>query len=282
MYAGRIVEQAARGRRLRRPAASLHHRPHGLAALAGRRGGRLATIRGRGAAARPDAEGLPLRRPLPASATGTARTRCRRWPRSAPGHAPPAGRRRSSCSAAAGRMSAIRRPRSSRQHFERRDRLFDGADPPVRAVDGVTLGVHEGRDLRHRRRVRLRQVHAGPPAAAADRADRRRGRASRARTRSAACRTREMRALRARDADRLPGPVRLAQPAHDGRRHRRRAALAAQGRRPAGQRRERVAELLRTRRASARARRPLPARVLAAASGSASASPGRSPASPTS
>ena len=44
--------------------------------------------------------------------------------------------------------------------------------------------LHRGRDARHRRRVRLRQVDAGPAADAAGDADRRRGHASRARTSS--------------------------------------------------------------------------------------------------
>ena len=37
----------------------------------------------------------------------------------------------------------------------------------------------------------------------------------------------ELRALRARHADHLPGPVRLAQSAHDGRRDRRRGAASS-------------------------------------------------------
>ena len=46
--------------------------------------------------------------------------------------------------------------------------------PIVRAVDGVSLAHPARRDLRHRRRIRLRQVHTRPAAPAPDRADRRR------------------------------------------------------------------------------------------------------------
>ena len=78
------------------------------------------------------------------------------------------------------------------------------------------------------RRIRLRQVHARPPGAAADRADRRHACASTARHR----RARRARAARApaRMPDHLPGPLRVAQPAHDGGRHPRRAAGAARHR----------------------------------------------------
>ena len=51
----------------------------------------------------------------------------------------------------------------------------------------------------------------------------------------------------ARDADRLPGPVRVAQPAHDRRRHRRRAARRPRDRRPqlaAPEARERLLEVV--------------------------------------
>ncbi len=50
----------------------------------------------------------------------------------------------------------------------------------VRAVDGVAFSLARGRDARHRRRVRLRQVDDGAPADAPDRADRRHRSASRA------------------------------------------------------------------------------------------------------
>ena len=53
---------------------------------------------------------------------------------------------------------------------------------PLKAVDGVSFDLRAGRDAGHRRRVRLRQVHARPRRAAADPADRRAGDLARART----------------------------------------------------------------------------------------------------
>ena len=85
------------------------------------------------------------------------------------------------------------------------------------------------------------------------------------------------------DADHLPGPVRVPEPAHDRRarssaRRSRIHRLASASR----TKRRAVVELLR--KVGLRAGRdgPLPARVLAAASASASASPARSPSSPSS
>ena len=116
------------------------------------------------------------------------------------------------------------------------------------------------RDLRDRRRIRLREVDPRPAAAAAHRADRRRRASTRASSILALSAERAAPAP-ARDADHLPGPVRLAQSAHERRRHRRRADLAAwPGER--AERRERVAELLRTVGLLAGPRGPLPARVL--------------------
>ena len=82
------------------------------------------------------------------------------------------------------------------------------------------------------------------------------------------CRSRRPRAALAapRDRDGVPGPVRLARPAHERRTHRRRAAVGARTRRRrrAGRegRRERVREVLDGRRPRARHGRPVPARVL--------------------
>ncbi len=74
------------------------------------------------------------------------------------------------------------------------------------------------RDARRRRRVGLRQVDARPARAAADRADVGPRRVRRPRPRDAVA----VGVARAapRDADHLPGPVRVAEPAHDRRRRR--------------------------------------------------------------
>ena len=85
---------------------------------------------------------------------------------------------------------------------------------------------------------------------------------------------RELRRAAPRDADDLPGPVLLAQPAHDAARHRRRAAAGPRHEEPArarGARRGAAAP----RRAAAGVHAALPARLQRRASASASASRGR-------
>ena len=130
----------------------------------------------------------------------------------------------------------------------------------VKAVDGVTLERARGRDARRGRRERLGQDHARPRAAAAGRQPRR-DRVRRPRA-STALRGDALRPLRREHADRLPGSVRLAQPAPVGRPDRRRGPARAPHRRDAG--RARGAD----RRGAARGRPrsrdapPLSARVL--------------------
>ena len=125
---------------------------------------------------------------------------------------------------------------------------------------GRVAGRRRGRDARARRRVRLRQVdrRAGDPAAAPADVGLRTVRRPGADDAVAAAAPRRA----PRHADRLPGPVRLAQPAVAGQRHRRRAAAhprdgATRRRRPAPGRRA-----ARDRGAQPRAPQPLPARVL--------------------
>ena len=86
----------------------------------------------------------------------------------------------------------------------------------------------------------------------------------------------------ARHADRLPGPVRQPQPAHDGRRDHRRGPARPRADGQGASARTLVRELLGQGRPQPEPHPPLPARVLAAASASASASPGRSRSTPTS
>ena len=95
----------------------------------------------------------------------------------------------------------------------------------VRAVDGVSLQRGGGRDAGAGRRVGLRQVDGRPPGAAPDRADRGRGPLRRPRPRRPVGRRAAPRPRR-RPAH-LPGPLRLAQSAHDGGRDAGRAAAAA-------------------------------------------------------
>ena len=138
--------------------------PDELDAVAhGRREERLVTIPGT----------VPPRADMPAGCRFAARCPfarrdCREAPPLAeigPGHASPAGTRRSKaprCPAEArthdGRR-ILETARRSNARFVTQRPLF-GAATVVRAVDGVDLYIRAGRDLRHRRRKRLRQVHA--------------------------------------------------------------------------------------------------------------------------
>ncbi len=79
----------------------------------------------------------------------------------------------------------------------------------VYAVDGVSFDITPRRDLRPRRRVRLRQDDPRTDAAPPRGADRRARRGSRARTSSSA-RATTSRSCRRADADHLPGPGRPA------------------------------------------------------------------------
>ena len=115
---------------------------------------------------------------------------------------------------------------AGRDFLARSESLVSGQARPA-ALDGRAyqggrrrqpLGA-QGRDARRGRRIRLRQDHAGAGAAAADflrRADR----VSRQRHPGPALQGDA--AVPPRHADRVSGPVRRAEPAHVGRRHRRR------------------------------------------------------------
>ena len=109
------------------------------------------------------------------------------------------------------------------KHFPIKAGVFKHTVGQVRAVDGVDLSVVEGRDARRRRRVGLRQDDARPHDHQAARADRRHDRLRRPRHHELSSRSADA-ADPPRDPDRLPGPVRVAEPAHDRARDRRRAA----------------------------------------------------------
>ena len=143
-----------------------------------------------------------------------------------------------------------------------RSRRASSSAPSVRCGPSTASisRVQRRRDARPRRRVRLREDDARPHDHQADRADRgqdhlRRSRTSRRYSRRADAPD------PTRRADRLPGPVRVAQPADDGARDRRRAAAdprAVPRRRRPSARRGAAAN----RRPEPGAREPLPARVL--------------------
>ena len=118
--------------------------------------------------------------------------------------------------------SVSARGRGPRQALPADQGVSSGANRSarVKAVDGVTLALRRGRDPGSRRRVRLRQVHPRPAAGSAGGAHRPGRRSSGARTSSLSGRGHA--ATPPQDPDRVPGPVHLAEPQDDGRRHRRR------------------------------------------------------------
>ncbi len=143
----------------------------------------------------------------------------------------------------------------------------------VKAVDDVTLDDPPRRDARPGRRVGLREVDGRPRDPAPLRADRGHDRVRRP-GHHAPRRVGPARAAAA-DADGVPGPVRLAQPAPQRRAHRRRAAARARPREAEGGRRARP-RAAEDRRAPRGRGEPVPARVLGRPAPARSASRARS------
>ena len=194
MYAGRVVEIGDVVHDLQRAAASVHRRAHGsLPRLGrGRRTG-CEPIPGQPPSLSP-AAGLRVPPALPRCrrAASAAARRCRRCATSASAahvaachfaeelelSVPAVGARRraardrerdapqsADAAVAAARARAATRSSASRASSSTsrsRPGVFKHTVGQVRAVDGVDLDVHRGRDARHRRRVRLRQDDARP------------------------------------------------------------------------------------------------------------------------
>ena len=117
----------------------------------------------------------------------------------------------------------------------------------ITAVDDASLDLYPGREPRHRRRERLRQDHARPADAARRRADRRADHLPpRRRQRDRRDGPLEARARRLPPPGPpgLPGPLRLAEPAHDGEADHRRSALRHPHRPRRGARAQKVGDLL--------------------------------------
>ena len=176
MYAGRSSRRRRSRSIFRAPA---HPYTQGLLQLDPARSTTAASgsTRSRLRAAPAIAAGLPLRPRCPLRDRTLPPRRCRRCSPSARDHrppaaAPPAGDRGMTgapdvdASATSSVASTTLRRRGPR-------RLRAARGGAVRAVDGVSLRRRARRDAGAGRRIRLRQVHARPAAAAAHRADRR-------------------------------------------------------------------------------------------------------------
>ena len=128
----------------------------------------------------------------------------------------------------------------------------------VKAVDGIDFSVRSRRDAWPGRRKRLRQDHDRPLHPAAGAADRRRDPVRRRRRRADGAQG-TAGAAPAHPGD-LPGPVQLAQSAHEGGRHHRRTDQGARHRAGCDEARRAGARIAVGLRAEPALRRPLPAR----------------------
>ena len=231
MYAGRIVEarrrpSCSRGRCIRTRAGCSRACPSGTSGRARACARSRARCPTRCSCRRAAASARAARG---AGALRAERPALRRGRRRAPAGLPlPGGGPRPR---RAGRHDALRRSRCAGAAAPRRSRLevtglqaLPRAQGPARARGGPGQGGRRrhprdrarGRDARAGRRVGLRQDHGRPHASCAS--------SSRARARCASTAWTcaplgrgELRLLRRRHADHLPGPVLLAEPAHDGR-----------------------------------------------------------------
>ena len=248
MYAGQLVEQADGRHLLRRARPSLQRQADAERPQRREAPRRAGGDPGAGTAARSAVHRLPLRAALRRAMNAPSRPID--WYSAGDGHPVTLS--------AVGRGSAVDRPRGVEP---RRRRL---QEPPSTAGAGILLETagrrcisrSSGRAAPHRRarqggrrrrpatqsradagpgrRVRLRQDDGRPGILQLERDDRRHG--ALRRHRPGAHRARAHASLPQGPADHLPGPVRLDQPAHARRRHRRRACnrSASSGARPGG------------------------------------------------
>ena len=272
MYAGRIVERGDRRDDLRQPAASLHRGPAALDPAARRpQAERLTPIPGtvprhvssRRPAAVPSA--LPARhgrcrREMPARSSESRRAICARL-------LTLHDRGGALMTAASRAATAARRSRSLTKHFPLDGDVFSAGRRADQLAEGGRrrrLRHRPRRDARPGRRERLRQVddrralHRSrliEPTGGEVTLRRRRTSLGAARPRRCGRRAREMQIV-------FQDPYSLAQPAHDGRRHRSPSRCEIHDLADAGRDRRAGAPSCSTRRPRPEHMRPLPARVL--------------------
>ena len=214
---------------------------------------------GDSAAAQEDPASRSVRRRRPGTgARATSPRRCSAASPSSPAWRPRerGGAREATAGATAASAPRGRGPREALPGPDGVLRAHGRARPRGRRRD---LSIQRARDARARGRVGVREDD--PLAHAVGCSSRRRARSSSTAATSESAGGAQMREIRRRHADRLPGPVRVAQPAHDRARHRRRAARRSTVARAAPGK-TRVDELLHMVGLNAGAREPLPARVL--------------------
>ena len=232
-----------------------HPRAPGAAATVGRGESAGSAVTGDGARL-----GEPARTSGAAGAASDAGTRSRTGLRGRRDHPARSRRRRARrAPARAARTARSSQVRDLVKHFPVRSGVLQRVAAWVQAVDGVTLRHPPRRDVRPRRRVRVRQDDRRADHPAPDRAHQRQVHLRRARRVRAVAPRAEGAAQG--HADHLPGPVLEPRSAHADRREHRRGAVRSRHAR-ARERRSTGAPGARRGRPATRARAALSARVL--------------------
>ena len=275
MYAGKIVETGTVDDVFTQPGAPVHRRPDRLDPAGGGKGRRSTPIVGQPPNLARHPARLPVPPALPARAPGAALRRAATVAdaaRSRPvASGVPLQRGGPRCLTTSTPRTEVARALGREPLLEVRDLVkhfpltqgivFQKTIGHVQAVDGVDLTLRRGETLGLVGESGCGKSTVAKLLIAPGEADRRARSSSRAED-IATMAGRATATAPPRHPDHLPGPVRLAEPADDRRRHRRRAVRVHADVAPQGSRRAAVQELLERRRAQPRLRQPLPAPVL--------------------